>query len=409
MLLGLCAFPMTALFLPGRIDHHGLQIVLLLALALSLTGHDARRSGLASGLLVGLSMAVGLEMAPLAVAAGITIALGWLRRSEDSAARLGLFGLALLLTTFFAASALRPAIWSNALCDGFTAPVARLLLVAGGAALVLGGAGETLPARLRLVFGSTAALLLAAAVPLTASVCLAGPYGAVDPLLAAQWLARVEEAQPLLALPLGTALGYAGVLAAGLATTAWLAHRDRRWVPLLLLQLAALATALVQVRAAPAGAALALPALAALIVAARERGQFRTLAAWLGSTGIVYVGLGGLATGATASPAGSAVNAVEPGCAGGPDAALAALAPGVVLAPIDLGPRILTTTAHRVLAAPYHRNAAGNRAALAFYAAPPAEARAAALRSGATYFLCPGQARDRFTPVPGAPGVYRLR
>jgi hypothetical protein len=38
--------------------------------------------------------------------------------------------------------------------------------------------------------------------------------------------------------------------------------------------------------------------------------------------------------------------------------------PGLVLAPAELGPRILVATAHSVLAAPYHRNNAGNRTAL---------------------------------------------
>ena len=38
--------------------------------------------------------------------------------------------------------------------------------------------------------------------------------------------------------------------------------------------------------------------------------------------------------------------------------------PGLVLAPAELGPRILVSTPHSVLAAPYHRNNAGNRTAL---------------------------------------------
>ena len=44
-------------------------------------------------------------------------------------------------------------------------------------------------------------------------------------------------------------------------------------------------------------------------------------------------------------------------------ASLTRLAPGLVLSFIDSGPAILAATPHAVLAAPYHRNNAGNRAA----------------------------------------------
>ena len=112
------------------------------------------------------------------------------------------------------------------------------------------------------------------------------------------------------------------------------------------------------------------PIESAILSAGIDAGQPTGLAAYLVAERIADSVLSSPAAGVIID----AVNAVEPGCAGGPDAALAALAPGVVLAPIDLGPRILTTTAHRVLAAPYHRNAAGNRAAPSMPPHPPKRA-----------------------------------
>jgi hypothetical protein len=56
-------------------------------------------------------------------------------------------------------------------------------------------------------------------------------------------------------------------------------------------------------------------------------------------------------------------------------APLARLAPGRVMAPIDLGPGILAATRHAVFAAPYHRNNDGNRAMLNVMMADPAAAR----------------------------------
>jgi hypothetical protein len=56
-------------------------------------------------------------------------------------------------------------------------------------------------------------------------------------------------------------------------------------------------------------------------------------------------------------------------------APLARLAPGRVMAPIDLGPAILAATDHAIIAAPYHRNNDGNLAMLSAFLAPPQNAR----------------------------------
>jgi hypothetical protein len=63
-------------------------------------------------------------------------------------------------------------------------------------------------------------------------------------------------------------------------------------------------------------------------------------------------------------------------------APLATLPPGLVLAPIDSGSHIISDTKHSVIAAPYHRNSAGNRKVLEALLASPqaAEAKVRALR-----------------------------
>jgi hypothetical protein len=165
---------------------------------------------------------------------------------------------------------------------------------------------------------------------------------------------------------------------------------------LLALQLAALATTLAQVRGAYAGALLAAPALAALIARARAGGVMPLLAAWTASAGMLYP---------------LAVDALAPAAAGSDLgggscrssallAQLAALPPGTVAAPIDLSVAILAGTPHRVIAAPYHRNNAGNLAALALLGSPPVQARAIAERWSITYvLLCPkGRAAASLAP-----------
>jgi hypothetical protein len=61
-----------------------------------------------------------------------------------------------------------------------------------------------------------------------------------------------------------------------------------------------------------------------------------------------------------------------------------------VLAPIDSGSHLLSDTRHSVIAAPYHRNSAGNRLALEAFLASPERAEDIVRQSGATYvMLCP--------------------
>jgi len=72
-------------------------------------------------------------------------------------------------------------------------------------------------------------------------------------------------------------------------------------------------------------------------------------------------------------------------------APLAALPPGLMLAPIDAGSHLLAFTPHSVLAAPYHRNNHGNKVALQAFLASPDDARAIVIASGAKYLaVCAG-------------------
>jgi len=72
-------------------------------------------------------------------------------------------------------------------------------------------------------------------------------------------------------------------------------------------------------------------------------------------------------------------------------AALAALPRGTVLAISNIGSSILRNTPHRTLAGPYHRNVAGNLAALDAFMGDAAAAEAVVRREGVTIVaVCPG-------------------
>lgn len=260
----------------------------------------------------------------------------------------------------------------------------------------------------------------AAAFALLRSPQCLSPYGAVDPRLAALWLRHVEEAQSVFTAAPATSFGYCGLATVGLLATVWQAGKRRSadGIALAVLLGVALAVGMVQLRGACAAALLAAPGLGAMIVAARARGGGWLAVAWIGSAGMLYP----LAAQAVVrDPVSSGAVGKARGDCGSPAAMapLGRLTPGTVMAPIDAGAWTLAATRHRVLAGPYHRNAAGNLAAYAFYAATPQRAASIAAALRVDYVMAcaglPGAADPRSTAAAlvgghGPPGfVMRTR
>lgn len=396
------AYPASALFLPGRIDHHGLQLVLLLILVRAMIGPGGWRSGVAAGAASVASLVVGMETAPFLALGGAVLVMRWVMEGAEARLRLLGYGATLLVGLALAALLFRTTGWSVAACDAFAAPLWRAAQVAAVAPLALALLAPrivTQRARLitALVLGGVAVVAAFAISP----ACLS-PYGGVDPLLERLWLGRVAEAQPLFAAPLDHAIGYVGLALAGLAATAWQWRRTREtgWAVLGAVQLTALGLAVVQLRGIYAGTLLAAPGLAALIAYARERGALALAAAWVASAGFIYPALGSL----VAPPAPAAT------CDGG--AALARLAAqpaGTVAAPIDLGAYALAETHHRILSAPYHRNVRGNLAVYRLVQLPVVAAGAEADRLGITYLADCSEAWDELGTPPSGSLLEALR
>ncbi|UZK65632.1 hypothetical protein [Sphingomonas sp. M1-B02] len=387
-LVAALAYPATSLFMPGRIDHHGLQMVLLLVVARAAVGQGSLASGAAAGLAIAASLAIGIETAPLLGISGAAIVLRWVFDGREGQMRLAGFAVALVLALAAAAAALRTSGWAWPGCDGFTGALWRAAQFAALAPLSLAILGFASPSRRVRV----AATLFAAPVALFGALALSPgctrPYGELDPLLAELWLANVAEAQPLFGAPLAHAIGYAGLMLVGIAAGLWAWRRadDPRWLILLALQLGALVLTLLQLRGAYAGALLAAPALAALIAAARAKGARMFVPAWLVSAGLIYPIAGAALAPRTAGDA-PAADCTGPAAL----ARFAALPPGTLMAPIDLGAFALAATPHRVIAAPYHRNSAGNDAMYRFFLGPQENAPAIARQFQVRYVaICPG-------------------
>lgn len=385
MIVAAIAYPASTLFAPGRIDHHNLQMVLVLVMALVLVAPASWRAGVAGGISAALSLVVGMETAPLLATAATVLVVRWIADGSAEGRRLAGFGAALTGTTLVASWLFASNGWAVTACDGFTAITARAAMVAGLLPLALGMA-PLARSRNRLIAAAIGGAIVLAIIATAWPQCL-NPYGGIDPLLQELWLARVGEAVPLLLAPAAVAVGYAGLLLAGIVAGSWLAWRSRSgsWLALLSLQLASLAVALLQVRGAYAGALLAAPALGALIAAARRHGALALTGVWLASAGMLYpIAAQALLGSAAAAPKASCTS---------PEllAALRSEPMGVVMAPIDTGGPTVALTSHRVIAGAYHRDNAGNLAMYRFYLGRPEKARDVAARLRITHVvMCDG-------------------
>ncbi|MEI9853066.1 MAG: hypothetical protein WDN24_21970 [Sphingomonas sp.] len=395
LILAALAFPTISLFLPGRIDHHGLQIVLTIWLLDTVVAAPSFRQGLAGGFATALSLAIGLEAAPEILAALAAMGIAWFaggrgddRRALGFAAALG--GVTLALLAFA-----RPEVWPEQWCDGFTPASSRATLVLAGAWGLLGLAGGRVQGwKPRLAVAAGLGAATAALAWRTSSVCLSGPYGALDPFLQRVWMRNVNEANSLLQQDtLGTMVAYGGLVLPGAALALWHLARDRRWQGYAVFLLLCAVASVLQVRVTYIVAGIAVVPFAALL--ARDGSLVRRLALWTLGAGIGWNLAAAQLDAAFARPV-LAARAVQEKCLSPEGIAVIAAQPrGSVMAPLDLDSYLLAMTPHRVVASLYHRNNAGNMAMYRFFLSPPERARAQAGAEGIGYVaLCADQLHE---------------
>lgn len=399
-------------FAPGRIDHHAIQILLMLLLVILTIDALARpRQALWAGLVAASILAIGIEGLPVVAAVILAFGLAWVlvpaRRDV-----LWRFGLALALGSLLhLALALPPGQWLVPACDALSITYVAACIATGGVfvALALLPLANWHPLQ-RLGLGALLGGVILAGLLLAFPECLGGPYWMLDRWMLDNWISRIGEAKPFFVSArkdptYAVASGVPVLLA--LVASVWgvrrgpAAQRAAWWVyggALLVLTV----VMLTQVRGTRFATSLAIPGAAALILFVREAYLQKRHPGWLGPLVLGWVGGAGLAlvvlTNLVVMQFPAYAKALED-----PRAAeralcrlpaafdpLAALPPTRLMTPIDLGAHVLAFTPHAVVAAPYHRNVEGLRDTFAFFNGPSDDVLRMLQRRGITHVvICP--------------------
>ncbi len=388
-------------FLPGAIDHHNIQLglVLLAAAALLARGRPAAPMAL-SGACLALAATVGVEVYLFVAAIAAFVAVDWAISGASARQGAVVFGAsfaAVLAATFLVT--VPPLDYWTARCDAHSS-VTLLAGLGGGAAFAL-AAQITSDKSFAIRLGALANVgaICVAFVLVAGPQCFANPLAALSPEARDLWLSRVDEARPTLALMNAhpdEVLFRLGSQIAGLGAALWMVWqgRDRRAGLLFVLLLTvSLLFALYQTRFYVFGQLFAILPLAVLIarIHAGEAGsswpRLAYLVVLLAALPFTWSIAGGLLAPSGAGPTAPLAASCDPAAT---HAELNTLPTGRILAPASDAPGLLLETPHSTLHGHYHRNAAGIDAALAIFTAPPDDAHARLRAVRVDYLLvCP--------------------
>jgi len=417
LVIGTSALHFTTLIWPGTIDHHNIQLALAaMVMVAVMPARPTFRAGLLAGLGAALMIAIGMESVPMVAAGGAVAAFGFLAAPGTRAEAAKGFGIGFagMAVTALVAT-IPPGAWLASTCDAYSGRLALLAVTAGAGLALAAGLSAQLGPAIRLAALGLLGLILAGMVLVIMPGCLADPYASLDPRLQRYWLSAVSEAQSIASVARNEPRLLAGYYVTPLMGLAWLAASMRRrgteW-PLVVTAAmlgAAVLVSLWQIRGAMFAVPLATVPLAAWVGGLRSRTTgkgLKPVLAWLVSINVLWSGAASALSGVAEvqGPAGSSASAGSECYAAGDYARLASIDPARILAVSNLGAPILRHSAHKVVAGPYHRNVAGNLAALDMLMASPEAGLRRAADEGVTLIVhCPGN-REAATLAGWAPG-----
>jgi len=405
VLLALLSGALFTQFLPGRIDHHAPQIVLLMAAAgcflRGLDASEARWMAPAS-LAMALAMAISLENLPFFAVMLLALPLLFVIASERMRAPLAWFAAscALAFPATYAAT-VAPSRYGLAACDAYSAPhVASLAAGVAGLAALAALSPRLCSVAWRALAVGLAGVAVGATFFKIAPQCVGDPLGGVDPLVRELWLSHVTEALPLwrswTKAP-GAVIATAVPVSLAFLAALWRVARARglarrRWgVALGLIGMGFALGFFWQVRIFTSVTPFAMAALIGVASGLAERlggGFMPATRALVAVTACILMSPVGLAALLPTPAQAKADEKSERACLA-PEALapLRNLPPGRFAASFDFGPYVLAYTPHSVFAGPYHRDNRGNRLVIDAFLAEGPQAETILRDAGATLIL----------------------
>jgi hypothetical protein len=366
--------------MPLRVDHHGWQIVAALTMLWALMDEARpRRSGIIAGVAAAFWLNISIEGLPITACVGALLGVRWVMDGE--AKRLQAFVWSLAAAVAILETATIANTWVLAECDRLSRPYEIALVIASAGAALASVNMFSRGWRRRMALGAAIVVVAGASFALKAPQCLAGPFGALEPLTKAIWFDNVEESKALWQLGIGAFIAHGGFVLVGCvgAVLALRAAKDAvqrwRWITVLVLCVAASVLMLVLLRTgavahayAAAGAAFA---ARALFVRARAASGvlprvFGTVAALLLALPVPWLPAMSLNHRTLGAQSACSANV----------GALTALPAGVIFAPLDVSPQIVARTPHSVVATGHHRNHAAMSDVISAFTGGDAAARA---------------------------------
>lgn len=384
-------------FAPGFVDHHSLQLLLLVAALMALVRAEERPAldGAAGALAAGAVWASTesvLFVVPLAAA----LVASWiLDGGARRASRLVRFGAGLLAGVAVALVVERPPSgWLAVQYDRVSVAqlaVAAAVLVFGGALAFAERVGESGPARRRALVAVAAALPVAAALVLAFPGLRGNPYAATDDIIRTHLLPAVAAERRLLPTDPGSAFDFALGVVPALVALGWCVVRlvrgrvadDGERFRLLLgaVSVGLLTAYTVYVnRGLPfLGAAMLVPwteAIVALWRRARAVPAPRGALRWAAAAGVALLASAHVVLAGAIAAAWLPLAAFRnvPPCAWDAVAPALRSAPGsgAILTEVFDGPELAFRTGRPVIGSPYHLNGPGVRDTWALLTATPA-------------------------------------
>jgi uncharacterized membrane protein len=409
-----------AQFRPLRVDHHGWQILLAMLLMAQALRPASWQAGLLGGLFASALLAVSIEGLPVAALFAGLAALRWaLHGRGDDRARLcgymgALAGGAILLQFVTRGPVGLVGTW----CDSLSAPYTAAFVAATAVVFAAARAGPAQP-WMRFLLLALGAAAAAGALVWTEPLCAKGPFATLDPIVVDFWYRHVLEGQPLwmaeahdsIHVLVPSLVGLAGSLLAwrGARTAA-----DRRnWATVIAALLGAATLSLFVFRSASTAHLFALPGCAWLGLSAWA--WARTIPAMLprilasAAAALTLPLLSAVAVAAVLSLVVPAIRDEEERAAAeaadtnpyrsycldpAAIADLNRLPPATLLTPIDLGAPLIFWTQHSLVATPHHRNKDAMADTIRAFAGDPAQAEALVRRQQATLIVVCRTAND---------------